>query len=69
MDDNRERIVALEIEMKHLRADFADTKQKVTEMHSLLLQARGARYVIVASAAVAGFISAKLAAFVPWLPK
>ena len=69
MDDNRERIVALEIEMKHLRADFKDTKDKVTEMHSLLLQAKGAKYIIVASAAIGGFVSAKLAAFVPWLPK
>lgn len=69
-EDQRERIVALEVEMRHLRSDFADTKQKVTEMHGLLMQARGARYVIVAAAAVGGFVSAKLAWLIPfWPPK
>ena len=69
MSHDRSRIVALEVEMRHLRADFRETKEKVSEMHSLLLQAKGAKYIIVASAAIGGFVSAKLAAFVPWLPK
>lgn len=69
MTDDRSRIVALEVEMRHLRSDFRETKEKVSEMHELLLQARGAKYVIVASAAVGGFVSAKLAPFIPWFSK
>lgn len=64
--DTRDRVVALEVKVLHLTEKIVGMDQKVTALHDLLLQARGARYVIVASAAVGGFVSAKLATFLPW---
>lgn len=66
-DDTRDRVIRLETTVEHLRAQLEDTHTKVAEMHSLLLQAKGARWVIIGGAAVVGFISAKFAAFMPWL--
>lgn len=65
-DDSRERIAALEVKVLHLTEKFTNVERKVDEMHGILMQARGARYVIVAAAAMGGFVSAKLAPFLPW---
>lgn len=65
-DDTRDRVVALEVKVEHLSQTVKSMDKNVTEMHELLLKAKGARYVLVLSAAVGGFISAKLAPFVPW---
>ena len=67
--DTRDRVVALEVKVQHLSNTVQAMDAKVTAMHELLLQAKGAKYIIVASAAIGGFVSAKLAAFLPWLPK
>lgn len=66
-DDTRERVAALEVELKHVSIQLEGMAQKVNEMHALLLSARGARWLILTAAAVGGFVSAKLAAFMPWL--
>ena len=68
MTDTRDRVIALEADVKHLSAKVDDMANKVTAMHELLVQARGLKWFIVTAAAVGGFISAKVAALLPWLP-
>jgi hypothetical protein len=68
----RERVAKLEVHMQHLATKVDDTHQKVEEMHAILLQAKGARWVIIGLAGVAGLASGVIAKLVPWsaaLPK
>jgi hypothetical protein len=66
-DDTRERVTALEVELRHVSKQLDEMGQKVNEMHALLLSARGARWLILTAAAIGGFVSAKLAPLLPWL--
>lgn len=61
----RERVAKLEVQMAHLSEKLDDTHKKVEEMHEILLQAKGARWVILGLAGVAGLTSGLLAKFVP----
>ena len=63
----RERVAKLEVQIAHLTAKLDDTFHKVEEMHSILLQAKGARWVIVGLAGVAGLASGVVAKMVPWI--
>jgi uncharacterized protein involved in exopolysaccharide biosynthesis len=65
--DTRDRVIKLESDLKHLTDSVESMSHKVTDMHDLLNQARGARWLILTAAAIGGFVSAKVAAFVPWL--
>jgi hypothetical protein len=65
--DTRDRVIKLESDLKHLTDSVESMSHKVTDMHDLLNQARGARWLILTAAAISGFLSAKLAAFMPWL--
>jgi predicted esterase YcpF (UPF0227 family) len=65
--DTRDRVIRLETEVDGLKRTVDEMSAKVTAMHELLMQARGAKYVIVGSAAVGGFLSAKLAHYLPWM--
>jgi hypothetical protein len=47
------------------REGAGDTHQKVEEMHAILLQAKGARWVIVGMAGVAGLASGLIATLLP----
>ena len=58
----RERVARLEVQMGNLSGKLDDTHRKVEEMHAILLQAKGARWVIVRLAGVAGLV----AKFMPW---
>lgn len=62
----RERVAKLEVQMEYLAAKLDDTHQKVEEMHAILLQAKGARWVIVGLAGMAGLASGLLAKLTPW---
>lgn len=66
-DDERDRLTRLEVQFSHLSKSMDDTHQKVTVMHDLLMQAKGMRLLIVAMAAVAGFFSALVAKYVPFM--
>ena len=57
----RERVAKLEVQMAHLSEKLDDTHKKVEEMHAILLQAKGARWVIVGLAGVAGLASGLVA--------
>ncbi len=52
--------------MAHLTAKLDDTHKKVEEMHAILLQAKGARWVIVGLAGTAGLASTLLAKAILW---
>jgi len=65
--DTRDRVIKLESDLRHLTDSVDSMSAKVTAMHDLLQQARGARWLILTAAALGGFVSAKLAAFMPWL--
>lgn len=67
--DTRDRVIRLEAEVESMAKTVESMSKKVSEMHELLQQAKGARWAILVMAAVGGFISAKLSAFIPWLPK
>ena len=68
--DERERIRALEVTVDHMSATIETMAGKVNEMHATLMQARGARWALLAMAGAAGFLSGKLGAFfAAFLPK
>jgi len=62
----RERVAKLEVQISHLTVKLNDTHRKVEEMHAILLQAKGARWVIVGLAGVAGLASGIIAKMAPW---
>jgi hypothetical protein len=51
--------------MTHLANKLDATRSKVEEMHAILLQAKGARWVIVGLAGIAGLASGLVAKFMP----
>ncbi len=65
--DTRDRVIRLEAEVESLSEKVTSMDAKVTAMHELLLQAKGARWFLIAAAGLGGFISAKLTMFLPWL--
>lgn len=62
-DDTRDKVVALEVKVLHLTQTIESMDEKLTELHSLFLQAKGARWAIIGAATVGGFVAAKAA---PW---
>jgi phosphoribosylcarboxyaminoimidazole (NCAIR) mutase len=60
-DDTRDRLITLEVRFEHISAELSDTHKKVEEMHALLLQARGARWIVLASAGLAGALASFVA--------
>lgn len=64
--DTRDKVIALEADVKHLTGKVDDMAAKVDAMHELLIQARGLKWFIVTAAAIGGFVSAKIAPVLPW---
>lgn len=64
--DTRDRVIRLEADFQNLEEKVSDMSRKVTQMHEVLMQAKGARYVIVAAAAIGGSIAGFLVKFIPW---
>ena len=63
-DDTRDRVVALERDVKHLSQQVEDMADKVSQMHQLLMQAKGARWAVLTLVAVGGFVAGKLGSLV-----
>jgi hypothetical protein len=57
----RDKVIRLETEMAHMLSKVDSMESKVSEMHGLLLQAKGAKYVIVGMAMIGGFVAGKVA--------
>lgn len=64
-NDLRERLVRLETELEHVTAKLDSVAIKVSELLDILNAARGARYLLIAAAGVAGFLSGKIGALIP----
>ena len=61
-DPQNERIAKLEVQLAHVSASVDRMAGKVDELHDMLQAAKGARWVLVGTAALIGFIGAKLGA-------
>lgn len=64
-----ERLAMLEERVRHVEGDLKEIKSKVEDMHSILMQARGAKWAIVALASVGGFfagLASQVAPFFKW---
>jgi prophage DNA circulation protein len=59
-DDTRDRVVALERDVKHLSEQVEDMANKVSQMHALLMQAKGARWAVLTLVAVGSFMAGKI---------
>ncbi|EIM25765.1 hypothetical protein [Microvirga lotononidis] len=68
-DDTRERIAALEVQVKHLAETLDKTNDVVTELRDLLLQAKGARWLLGILIAIGGFTAGIAAKYLPFLPR
>lgn len=64
-DDTRDRVIRTEAEIENLERQVNSMSSKIDDMHDVLMQARGARYVIAAAAAAAGGITGFLVKFIP----
>lgn len=62
-----ERIRALEVQVDHLVVTVDRMAGKVDELHNMLQAAKGARWVLMGTAALVGFIGAKLGALAGFL--
>lgn len=58
--DTRDKVIRLETEVAHLRSDVAAMRGQLTELTEIFQQAKGARWVLIVSVAIGGFIAAKV---------
>lgn len=56
-DDTRDRVIRLEAEVEHISVQLTEMSAKVSAMHDVLMQARGAKWVVVGTAAIVGGIT------------
>lgn len=61
-DDTRDKVIRLEEQLSALTRTVDKMAGQVEIMSNLLQQARGAKWVIVGSAGVAGFLAGKVGA-------
>jgi len=66
-DPQNERIAKLEVQLAHVSATVDRMSDKVDELHDMLQATKGARWVLVGTAALIGFIGAKLGALTGFL--
>jgi hypothetical protein len=65
MTEQGERVRALEIKIEHLEDRIEDMAKTMNEVRDLMAQGKGAWWVLMAAAGLAGFIASKAAS---WLP-
>lgn len=61
----RERLAVLEARLATLEHDVHGMRLKVDAMHDILMQAKGARWAIIAAAGFAGFLAGAGAKLLP----
>jgi hypothetical protein len=54
---SNERLAVVEQKVSHMEEQLDRISAKVNEMHAILLQAKGVRWVIISVAGVVGFIT------------
>ena len=65
-NDTRDRLIALEVEVRHLGESLANYGEKVNVMHEILVAAKGMRWLIVFMAALAGFVASFASKYLPF---
>jgi hypothetical protein len=55
--NSTERLVILEQKVFHMETKLGKMSDKVDEIHTILLQARGVRWTVIAVAALVGFLT------------
>lgn len=68
LDETRERLIRLESQVEHMTATQEAMQRKVDAMHDMLMQARGARWMIVGIASLGGFALANIGKLLPIWP-
>ena len=63
-DDTRDRLIRVESDLAHLRQDFEKMSETLGEVHNIMTQAKGARWMILLMATVGGFVATKGAALI-----
>jgi hypothetical protein len=61
MSDERDRLIRLEERFTHLDDKMEVANRKIDEMHTVLMKARGARWAVIITASIIGFILSTLA--------
>lgn len=68
-EDTRDRVITVEADLRHLQKTVEDMDEKLTEIHTLVIQGKGIRWFLVAAAGVGGFIAGAVGFIWPWLHK
>lgn len=63
--DTRDRVIALERDVRHLSSQVEDAINKLDQMHELMTQTKGAWKVLLGAAGFVGFLSGLAAWLVP----
>lgn len=58
--DTRDRVIRLEEKVCALEEKIEAMGEKVSEMHALLLHAKGAKWMLMILIAIGGFVAAKI---------
>jgi hypothetical protein len=61
-----QRIAVLETKIEHLSHQLAETNAMMTEMRDVLLQAKGAKWVIVGAAGFIGVLTSIVTHLIPF---
>lgn len=67
MDDTRDKVIALETEMKRLSADVEELMRELDRLVALLNQAKGAKWSLGLLLFVGGAVSTYAPSVVRWL--
>lgn len=62
-DTLRERVARLETKVDHLSESLSRVVTKLDEVHNVMMQAKGARWVLIAAASIAGALAGFAAKF------
>jgi len=65
--ETRERVVRLEEQVKNLEKKIDDQGRKIDEMYTLLTQAKGMRFILMALIGLGGFVAAKITPLLSYL--
>lgn len=59
--DERDRLVRLETRFEQIDEKMDEATKKITEMHNVLMKAKGARWAVIITASIVGFILSAIA--------
>jgi hypothetical protein len=63
----RDKVIRLETQVGHLNEKIGLMDTKLTEVHDLLTQAKGVRWVVLIMVGIGGFLASKVSGLIPWV--